>query len=403
MWPVVHAICTVFSVFLTMISGAHANNCVRGDPWLELGGAPGDFELTADPQDPKGRLIFASNMITGARTTDVVIARLDELTSQVLLGSRSVIAKNFNDEPVPDGNGPDFVQQPTGELGVVYAGSRGVHGIFRSAAPLRWRDFSFDVNGTSIQGDPPPLPGTSIGEFPKSGMLPGQRTYGKKKGDNCVEPGACYAALDIGIATDVFAVAADHGYRATAAAQSPRDGHVYVAACESDTSCGLFEAQIDHAGGFVPGTLQRLASLEQPLRWESLRAARHPVTGSTVIFTGEEIAGEGAVNVWEQSSNGGVLTLLGKVPGNPGTSGPHYRAETSATEVVLHYFVEGAFNQGSYTIPVSAIGSRLVIGSRKKISDISDSSELIWAPAAKRWALFYRTALGTLNRCWVTP
>jgi hypothetical protein len=385
---------TAASLMIASVAGA--KDCVNADPWLELGGIPEDFELTADPQDPNGSLIFVTNMESGAPTTSVVITRLDGLTGQVLLGSRTTIANNFKDATVRRGNGPDFVEKPTGELGVLYAGPFGDLGDFRSATPTMWNDFSLDVGGASLVGDPPPLPNTGEGEFPKGGMPLGQNTYAMKNGA-CA--GNCYAALEFGAPTDVVAVAAAYGYTATASTQSPRDGYILFSA-QSGSSAGLFEALIDHAGGFVHGSLIKLASLEQPIVGETLRAAPHPVTGSTVIFAGVQTASGQAIDVWEQPAGGGGLTLIGRVPG---PYGDHYRAEASTTEVVLHYFVRGIIGDDSYTIPVTANTDKLVVGSSKKISGHGDNSEFVWLPAANRWALYYLASGTTLTRCWVTP
>ena len=180
-------------------------------------------------------------------------------------------------------------------------------------------------------------------------------------------------------------------------AQAPNDGYIYISACDTTNSCGLYEAQIDGAGSFVAGTFQKLASVGSVAPVQ-LAAARHLMTGTTVLFSNE---GTMMVDVWEQPAAGGALSLVKRVPV---TSNGHYRAEFSPTEVVLNYLIRWGASAGSYTIPVTANGTTLVIGASKRISRISSGSELDWFPAANRWAINYRSALQkVLTRCWVTP
>ncbi len=371
---------------------AETSGCVDADPTLELGGVDGDFEIVADTLAPTGHLIFIAHAADGL--SSVVAARFNGLTGRAITGSRTTIANNFYGDGVI--NGPDFVQKPTGELGVVYPGPDGVYGVFRPATSSAWNNFRFDVDGAKISGSPPALANTSPGAYPKGGIPLGQYTYGQKLGA-C--QGICYGALDGRVATDVVAVAAARGLTAFASTQSPRDGFVYLSACRTANSCGMYEALIDDAGGFVAGTFQKLASTDAA--HDHMVAARHPVTGSTVIYSKEGERREAAVAVWEQPAEGGALTLLGRVTE---ARGGHYRAEASTTEIVLHYQVFENADQGSYTIPVTANGADLVVGQNKKVSDVGPGSELAWLPAANQWALFVRSGPSrTLKRCWIAP
>jgi hypothetical protein len=133
-----------------------SSDCVDADPSSVLAGIQGDFELNVDPQDPAGNLIYISN-VSNAQVfgpSSIVAARVDGVTGIVVPGSLITIANNFFGEA--KANGPEFVELPTGELGVLYGGQGGVHGVFRSATPTTWNGFGFDVYGTPIPPLQPP-------------------------------------------------------------------------------------------------------------------------------------------------------------------------------------------------------------------------------------------------------
>jgi hypothetical protein len=385
-----HIIPTFLAIGALGLAPAIAQDCVNADPWLELGGVGGDFELRVDPQDPKQNLIFVANVADGA--SGIAAARINGASGQVMRGSLTSIADNYYGQSVI--NGPEFVQKPTGELGVVYAGPGGVHAVFRSTAPTPWNAFWFNADGKRIFGSPPPLPSTSDGAYPAPPIPAGQRTYGQYRG-SCL--GICYGWLDDGVATDVRAVLAASGAVVYRAAQSPTDGYIFISACNAVGSCGIYEALIDGAGGFVPNTLQKLAGtgLVAPV---SLVASRHPVTGSTVLFSNR---GSTAIDVWEQSTDGGPLRLVKRVQA---PSDIHFRSEVDAEHVVLNLLARTGGNAGSYTIPVGASAGGLDVGLAKKISGSNGGPELVWMPAAGKWAVFYRTSGDSiLRRCWITP
>ena len=132
---------------------------------------------------------------------------------------------------------------------------------------------------------------------------------------------------------------------------------------------------------------------EAPL---NVAAVRHPVTGTTVVFSNH---GSNLIDVWEQPASGGALNLIRSVPAVTGNY--HYSIRSSSpSEVVLHYHGPQRGIGGSYTIPVTASGSTLIVGDSKKISVFSNATKLIWLPAANAWAFY---SFSPFNRCWVTP
>jgi hypothetical protein len=381
----------VLAVFLNAVPAFAQtdSNCTNGDPSAVLAGIDGDFELAVDPQDPAQNVIYISNVVSGA--SSVVVARIDAQSGEVVSGSLHTIANNFNGNSII--NGPEFVMQPGGQLGVIYAGPQGVHGVFRPAHPKAWYQFAFDVDGVPTNGAPPALP-TSIGAYPMSSNPLGHNTYGQGLG-SCSAAGevstdSCYAALAFGSATNVDAVMAAQGFTVQDTVQSPRDGHLFISACGA-SSCGLYEAVIDNAGGFASGVSQLAQTSQAPA---NIAAGRHPVTGTIVVFSQH---GTTAIDVWEQSATGGPLTLIGTVPTS--TDSHHYTTGSDASQLVLHYYGPQRGKGGSFTIAVTASGKTLVAGSSKLISPYNNGSELLWLPAADQWA-FYDHGM---NRCWVTP
>ncbi len=369
-----------------------AADCANADPASELAGVGGDFELTADPQDPEGHLLYVSNMADGA--SSLVLARLDGTTGQVLQGSLTTIATNFDGQ---NDNGPEFVMQRDGVIGVIYSGIGGVHGVFRPQIPANWNQFQFDVFGNPIRNDNPPvLTNTSDGAYPTVSLhIPQQSdTYAQFFG-SCSS--RCYGNLYGGVTTDVSLQMASLGLTVSSTAQSPREGYVFMSACDLAGACGLYEGLITSGGIFFPGSVQKLAPLLRAVKLYGLAAARHPLTGSTVVFSLVESAT--TAKVWGQSPTGGVLKLIGSVQIDAGT---HFRVELNDSEVVLNYLVFSGPDTGNYTVPVTAVGGNLAVGTNRQISTVAQGAELDWLPAANRWALYYRSS-DKLKRCWVTP
>ena len=368
--------------------------CATADPLSVLAGLGfGDFEVQADPQDPAGNVLYVANAQSGA--SRVVIARIDGHTGDVIAGSLVEIADNFNGQTHT--NGPEFVQKPTGEMGVIYAGDGGVHGVFRSSNPTAWNKFAFDVNGSPTHGSPPVLPGTSPGAYPGGNPPLGQNTYEQILGD-CSGDRGCFGALGFGVPTDVASVLSAQGLAFSGAAQSPRDGYIFISACDQAKVCGLYEARIDNAGAFMAGSFRKLARTAKPSTY-NIVATRHPVTGTTVLFAEE---GGTTVDVWEQSADGSAFKLIASVAA---AHKKHFQAESDRTKVVLNYW--GGVNQaGNYTMPVTAKKGKLQVGAIARIGDHGYGTELQWLPALDKWAVFLNPAVvpdRTFMRCWVAP
>ncbi len=392
-------VATVLLVAMQAFGYSHAvvaadltSRCEIADPEKILANISGDFELVADPQDSLGNLIFVANAVSG--TSKIVVARIHRLTGKVVGNSLTTVADNYSGDSTI--NGPEFVQQPNGTLGLIYRGPKGVHAVFRSNPPSTWYDFDFNVNGARLAGSPPPISATKTGNYPSGGIPLGQKTYSENTASTKT---AFYGPLGGGKLTEIAAILAAQGLQLSSSAQSPRDGYIFMSAGNSIANPGIYEAKINGKGGFVSGTLvNRVSASIVPL--EALRAIRHPVTGSTVIFGA--VLNQNKISIWEQPSSGGMLTLISTVT-VAGTKTNHYRVENDASKVVLHYLIRDGSAKGSYTLPVRARGTNLVVGEAKKISEAAGGSELVWLPAANRWALFYRTATNGLTRCFVRP
>ncbi len=392
-------VATVALVAVQVFGYSHAaeaqpSGCVNADPARVLANVKGDFELAADPQDGQGNLIYISNVASGA--SRIVAARIDGTTGNVIGGSLTTVADNWSGDTSK--NGPEFVQQPNGSFGIIYRGPQGVHAVFRAIQPSNWNAFKFTVNGAAITGSPPPLPSTIKGNYAGAAMPLGQRTYSEF---NPTQTKAYYGPLSGGQLTDIVAVLTAQGLTLTAGAQSPRDGYIIFSANSRSSGSGIYEAQVNGAGGITSGTLVKLASAPA-VPQESMRAIRHPATNTTVLYTN---AGNGKISIWEQPATGGTLRLIKTVTGK--NSG-HYRTEeggnTAATsKVVLHYYVRNGStsDKGSYTLAVTASGQTLVVGVPKKISAVAEGSELAWLPFANKWALYYGNS--GITRCFVTP
>lgn len=365
-------------------AAASTSTCDTADPTSTFATVGGDFELTVDPQDSASNLIIVANIANG--NSSVVAARVNGLSGQIAPQTLTTIADNF----VGDVHGPEIVQKPSGELGVIYAGPQGVHGVFRSQLPSAWDQLIYDVYGAQTSSSPPPLASTSVGAYPAIMPL-GQNTYGQWQGD-C--QGICYGALGFGIPTDVVALLAPQGYTASFATQSTRDGYIFISACDASNACGIYEALIDNAGGFAADSFQKLVDL--PAAPLHLAADRHPVTGTTILFSNN---GTDNVTVWQQPATGGALTQIANVSA---PKNQHYRVVSDPAKLVLNYFGATILTDGSYTIPVTAKGTKLVVGASKKIGKKGHGSELAYLPAVNKWAHYYR-ASGVLQRCWVAP
>lgn len=396
------AVSLLSALCLSVPHSGEADSCNNADPTGELAGVAGDFEMLPDPQDPAANLIFISNVADGH--SSIVAARIDGTTGMPHPGTLTTIATNFIGQTSQ--NGPEFVQLPSGALGVLYrGGARGVFGVFRHPAPSSWEDFQYDVTGAKST-TPSPLPSTVPGAYDGGGLALQQYTYAQFLGA-C--SGKCYGAMPWGTSTDVVRVLADQyglfvpvaNGDTNAITQSPRDGWLFLSACDVAGSCGLYQAEIDGDGGFVPGTVQLLAPIRGTAASTWLAAQRHPVTGTIVLFS-RGTGTNNAVDVWEQPAFGGALRLLGRVPV---IDSDHYRVRESPTEIVLHFLVRSGKDAGSYVIPVSASDNTLQVGPAEFVGTAAGGPKFEWLPAAGKFALYYRISRypSQVFRCWVTP
>ncbi len=368
------------------------SGCSNSDPNGVVTSIKGDFEIAADPQDASGSMIYTTNSVNGAGS--VVVARIDGTSGNVIAGSLTTVATNWLGQSVV--NGPEVVQKPDGRVGILYAGPGGVHGIFRSNPPLAWNDFAFSNSGSPVGTNAPALGPTIDGHYPGAGMIFKQNAYWEypTSANN-----AFFGSLTGGSLTNLAATMTSAGLKIATAAQSPRDHHVFMEATSPTLGQGIYEAEIDGNGGFTPGSLIRLTSARATnLGREDISAIRHPVTNDTVLFADNGTAG---ISVYSQAPSGGPLTLL-KTVNN--TSAAHYRTSEDQGKVVLHYYIQSGLTrrQGSYTLPVTASGGQLIVGSPKRISPKSFGTELVWFSTTNQWALFYRNN-NVLTRCLVTP
>jgi len=379
-------------------SGAAAGTCGVIDPTGILAGITGDFELSADPDDPQGHVLFISNTTGGVLATqNIVVAQLDGVTGRVVPGSLTVVANNYYGNS--NTNGPEWFRSPQGNLGIAYAGGDGVHMAFRAVPPQAWNAFSYDYTGAPTNGSPPPLPNAIAGSYINPPPQPPaeEAQYSSYSG-SCTS--LCFGNYQGGPTTDVGQVLATQGYSMIYADAAPWDGYIYYSACNATGGgCGVFSAALDGQGGLSQQTLL-VSTGKQAAR--QIAAYRHPVTGVPVLFTP---ASATTISVWTQTAPAAPLVLLATVPVPTGQS--HYRAAASATQVVLNFLVKQSQDpgQGSYTIAVSA-GSDgvLSVGPVNQISTLASGAELDWYPAAGSWALVYRRpADGKYLGCWVTP
>ncbi|MBS0558829.1 MAG: hypothetical protein JSR21_02135 [Proteobacteria bacterium] len=367
--------------------------CIDADPASQLTAITGDFELAADPDDPAQNMLFVSNATGGSPAPQpVLIARLNGKTGVMISGSLTTVASNF--AGYSNQNGPEWMRTPEGSLGIIYVDADGVHGLYRSAHPANWSDFLYDYAGRPAFGAPPPLPDTTPGYYPADpAHPPAEAATILQYQPPCTS--FCFGAYNAGKITDLALVLSPLGYTTLAATLAPWDGYVYVSACKIGTNvCGIYQARIDGAGGL--SSFDQIASTGL-LRATDLDSSMHPVAGTPVLFTNET---PGTFTIWQQPGSGAQLTSVAKVTIPKNTS--HLRSAASATQVVLDYFVRYGVGSGSYTIPVSANGTTLVVGANKKVSARSSGSELDWFPAAAKWGITYRTQT-KLTRCWVTP
>ena len=392
------ALCSLVCLLWTDL--AQGADCTNADPLGLMTGVSGDFELIVDPQDPDGNILYVSNTVFAVRS-DIVVAQLDPLTGKAF--SISTVATNAL---TPDGkhdNGPEWFVKPGGELGILYpgigaSGVDGVHAVFRNATPSAWDAFLYSVNGAPVRTDlPPVLANTSAGANPAMGPSWFLSTYGQRSGD-CQSQ--CYGAIDGGTLTDVAAALSANGLQYSFSALNiNRDGYLFISACDASNRCGIYEAAIDNAGGFLAGSLNKLSDTK--MKSPHMVAGQHPITGDTVLFSDTISNGSATINVWQQPASGGALALIGRIPALAGLR--HFSAAADEDKLVLVYEVNEGSAAGTYTLSVTANGNILVPGAPKLASKISVGQEVIWLPLQNKWAIYTRYDSDGLLRCWIDP
>ncbi|MBS0560795.1 MAG: hypothetical protein JSR21_12140 [Proteobacteria bacterium] len=386
-------------------AGVASGTCVNMDPSSVLAGVSGDFELTVDPDDPAAHVLFVSNLMANSfKPQNVVVAQIDGLTGQVVAGSLRTVARNFQGNS--NNNGAEWIRTPQGQLGIIYPGANGVYGVFRSAPPSVWSDFLYGWDGAPAQGVPPVLPSSLPGYAdalpPKppqqEATIPMYSPIATQK--TCSS--ACYGAYNAGVSTDVTPALLQRGLLVGGVTQTIWDSWLYVAACTTRTQiCGIYQAQIDGNGGF--GTVQSIATVTGIVPQPGggllqMVAVQHPVSGATLLFSGETPK---QVSVWSHAAQGAPLTLLARVPVPAGAV--HYRAYANDTVALLNFYVRSGAAMGQYTVTVSADGPSMTVGSATQISNHSPlTTELQWYPAAAKWAVSLQLTDGRYQRCWVT-
>lgn len=368
-----------------------------------------DFEIAIDPQDPDHNLIYASNVERGTpEGTDIYVMRLDGSTG-MLSGSPRIIANNYTGRQRV--NGPEFTFHPDSGLGVMLAGSWGVHAAWRNS-PAVWDAFDVDLYGIPFPAQiPPALPPTIPGRHPKDSHPFGLRTYAEVDFETYTCAEVCYASLDDGTTTDLeLTLEATSQFRLGRSMLHPmEDGYVVFTGCLLPTTrpsdCGIFEVQINGSGGVKWNTFRQLYETASILttKYESIQTAVHPATGNFIVAVLHGLT----LMVWESETPHTQLRLVGKLKlptGNTETP-DHLRLIEGKSEIYLQFFVRDGENMGSY---VSVFDDSIHPLQRIDTRD-PGGSELVYLPAADRLALFSGIT-GTLpngiqaqmvERCWI--
>ena len=386
-------------------SSISAENC---EAVLQIAGEPsakrfGDIEITADPEDPLDNLLFVVNIgedqENGAK---IFVAQLDRLTGLLTEEEPSLIAKNYVGERVI--NGPEFAYHPDYGTGVLFAGPYGVHGAWRKRESLSWDAFDSDLYGFPFpKNNPPPLPGTTPLNYPKGSPPFGTTTFIEWPGATGEKKAGNYADLTY---TPLNRAIEDLGYEADYTQLHPgEDGYIVFSGCSlprSETSnCGIFEVQIDGAGGLIPDTFLKLTPSNSVAAYSStdklkIEAGIHPATREFVVFAKQE----GKLDIWVADSVHSPASRFGTLNNLP-RDASHFMQTSGANELLVHFIVRAGIRRGSYLI--SYDGATVTW---RKISQASAGSELVYFPANNRLALYYKKpnptkTRTTLFRCWV--
>lgn len=365
-----------------------------------------DYEMTVDPEDPDQHLLLTSNVASvGPTGSDIFVMRFDGLTGMASGRPRMLTGLYTGRAKV---NGPEFGYQPEYGLAILYAGPDGVHAAWRRG-PDPWWGFQYDLDGEPYpRGEPPALPPTIPGRHPKDSHPFGRRMYAEIdfETDTCNE--VCYAYYEDDRTTDMRTVLRQTmQFDMVKSVPHPTaEGYVIFSGCtEAPANCGIFEIQIDHAGGVLADTFaQRFAfPRKPPPAYHYIQAAIHPGSGKLMVF----ILHGRTLTAWEADGAHMPLRFFGQLRGLPtglDETPDHLRLVEARNLLVAQVFVRNGPDLGSW---VSIVSDRL--RPMRNVLPVDPSgSELIYLPAADRLAQFMPSTelsdgieIPTIERCWI--
>lgn len=366
-----------------------------------------DYEITVDPEDPEQNLLLTSNVTSvGPSGSDIFVMRLDGLTGMASGRPRMLSGLYTGRAKV---NGPEFAYHPIHGLGILYASVDGVHAAWRiNANP--WWGFGYDLGGKLYRPDEPSaLPPTIPNRHPNDSQPFGREMYGEIdfEANTCGE--VCYAYYEDSTTTDMRPILREtlQFDLGRSAPHPTADGYVIFSGCTKAVppDCGIFEVQIDGAGGILVDTAAQLFSLPQdpPPAYHAIEAAIHPSSGKLMVF----ILHGGSLTAWEASGAHAPLRLFGQLTDLPtwrDETPDHLRLIDADDVLIAQVFMREGPDIGSWT---AVVDDRLHPIQNTLPVDPS-GSELIFLPAANRLAQFlpYTVRLGgaeipTIVRCWI--
>lgn len=390
---------TVYSTSLALLLLACTGNAsalmAQGcEPVFNYDGPLGDIEIIVDPDDSDNNLILTANLGERSQLTpknSIVVTLLDGTTGQALSDIIEV-ARNFRGT---NSAGPEFSYQVERGLGILYRGQEGVHSTWRRGGA--WYRFIYDADGIRHGGTPPVLPGSA----PKRDPFPmGTPPLGDPR---LVE----YAFSDyrknwLGVVgsearIELFELFDRYGievYDKSQIALHPfAASYVLFCGCiKSDSgqqSCGLYEAKLVFDANDFTAELSRLS--DHDVLFERIAAARHPLTGSLVVFA----LTTSTLWVFESVTAHQPLREIASFFNDGSYQLEHPRIENSHDNLYLHLVDREGAGAGSYLVRYGEQPA-----DPEWISPRGTGAELVYMPAADRLALFYKEA-GKLVRCWV--
>lgn len=351
----------------------------------------GDFEIIVDPEDPEEHLLLTANIGEGDETGNrILVVRLDGNSGKPL-GRAARVASNYTGYNVL--NGPEFIFHRSHGLGVLYSGPYGVHGVWRIGG--EWDDFKYDESGFPFSGNPPALYATAVGLHPGNPLPSESRMIGQKSPDATVCDGRCYSLVGDHAFTPLGEAMEAFGLEVGKSRPHPTaEGYVIFAGCywEAPQDCALFEVAIDGLGGLSPGSFMRLTGISDRFRSAYFfEGASHPSTGRLTVFSLER----NSLEIFESERAHQMLesvALTTELPDHP----VHARVVTSPRALLLHFFDPEGYDEGSYVLRYGTVPHV-----PERVSAKGSGAELVFLPRAGRPALFYKTKLHGMVRCWL--